>query len=499
MRVVKILCGTALLFVWGGPMQVKAQANQPDQALFNAIHDDNPEQVQDALRNGANIDEAKDGYGDTPLTYAAIADRADIVKLLLDNHANIEAKNRFGRTPLICAAGAGKADIVKLLLVNHANLEARDNDGDTPLIWAAASGEADIYTLLLKSGANEAARTKAGLTAIDVAASYFRCDFVLVLEHGAQSKTLECLAGLIEKYEKTNPDFVDEMAIRTAAAMNPRPDISEQARESYVKANVTYRSAQGDDDIRAAIALYNDALMKAPWFGDAWYNLSLAQEKLGDYAGAAISMKTMAPLEAGGPNERRDLDRIYALQAQAESAADRSRKQHELEMAANQLRKAVGGYTMYKFFLIRKQDGSNCSFDELAYPHDPCFVYASDQQGYADHDGSPIGAQVVVDTIGDQVVLSMGAQRFCMPVNQVGMAMVGVDHQSLFPLVHGVTDCGSPAGAVWDFTFFPRAFDPAGKNAQGVNGTVSIEVTKCSEAVCRHDDRADIATYWLKP
>ncbi len=499
MRLVTILLGTTLLFVWGGPMPVKAQASQQDQALFNAIHDDNPEQVQGALRNGANIDEAKDGYGDTPLTYAAIADRADIVKLLLDNHANIEAKNRFGRTPLICAAGAGKADIVKLLLVNHANLEARDNDGDTPLIWAAASGEADTYTLLLKSGANEAARTNAGLTAIDVAASYFRCDFVLVLEHGAQRKTLECLAGLIEKYGKTNPDYAEDMAIRTAAAMRPPPGIPEDAREPYVKANVMYRNAQGDDDIHAAIALYKDALGKAPWFSDAWYNLSLAQEKLGDYTGAASSMKTMEPLEAGGPNERRDLDRIYALEAQGESAGDRKLKQSALDAAVNQMRKAIGGYTMYKFFLIRKQDGSNCSFDELADAHDPCFVYASDEQGYADHDGSPIGAQAKVDTEGGQVVLALGAQRFCVPVDQVGMAMVGVDHQSLFPLVHGITDCNSPAGPVWDLTIFPRTFDPAGKNAQGLNGTVSINVTKCPEAECRHDDRADIATYWLKP
>ncbi len=397
---------------------------------------------------------------------------------------------------LFNAISANNPERVKDALSNGANVEARGKDGETPLIWAAASDKADIVTLLLKSGASEAAKTNAGLTAIDAAAGYFRCDVVLVLEHGAQNRTLACLAGLIEKYEKTNPDFVADTAIRTAAAMHPRPDVPEDARESYVKANVTYRNAQGDDDIHAAIALYKDALGKAPWFSDAWYNLSLAQEKLGDYAGAASSMKTMAPLEAGGPNERRDLDRVYALEAQGESAADRKRKQDALDAAAGQLRKAIGGYTMYKFFLDRKQDGSNCSFDELADAHDPCFVYASDQQGYTGHDGSLIGAQATVDTERGQVVLALGAQRFCVPVDQVGMAMVGVSHQFKFPLVHGITDCNMPAGAVWDFTFFPRAYDSSGQNAQGVNGTVSIEVTKCPDAECSH---ADIAVYWLKP
>lgn len=321
MRRMKILANSALLLLLCGAAHVMAQLSAQDQALFNAVTsaylNNNLETIKDALRNGANL-EAKNNEGDTPLSVAAACCTSDIVKLLLENHANIEARDKFGETPLFWAAYEGKTDNVKVLLDNHADTEAKNKDGLTPLLIAAYAGHADIAKLLLEYHANRLAKTNSGETAIDMAAKQRSCDIVVMLAPDAPDSVNACLTALIAYYQ-AHPTYSDlpDVAIRTVVAMNPRPGIPEEARQSYVQANVTYRNAQGDADIKSAIALYKDALMKAPWFSDAWYNLSLAQEKLGDYAGAANSMKTMEPLEAGGPNERRDLDRMYALEARA--------------------------------------------------------------------------------------------------------------------------------------------------------------------------------------
>jgi len=479
---------------------VEARDNDGNTPLIWAVNLGETDVVKLLLDNHANF-EAKTNHGSTPLIVAADTGKADIVKLLLDSHANVEAKDNDGYTPLLWAARVGRADIVELLLEDHANIEARDNDGWTPLMNAAAAeGHADTVKLLREHGASTSAKSDKGATAIDIAVRNLNCDSVLALEHGAQSKTMSCLAAVTAAYQK-NPaaEIFSVVAIRTAIEMNPRPDVSEAARQSYVEANVTYRNAQNDADIKSAIALYKDALVKAPWFSDAWYNLSLAQEKLGDYAGGAKSMKTMEPLETGGPNERRDLDRIYTLEAKQKMNDAKQAQQALLDGAADSLRKMVSGYTLYKFFLLHKQDGSLCSPEEASTYPTPCYVYASDQQGLASQDGSPIGAQAVVTTASGDVVLRLGTQQFCMPLNVADYAMGN-------PVVHwtdrnepGLTDCNNPPGDVRVLTFAPKALALDGRDStvqSAVSGTASIVTVKCPDSECRH---ADIVIYWLKP
>jgi len=280
------------------------------------------------------------------------------------------------------------------------------------------------------------------------------------------------------------------------AQANTQRAVPEAARQSYVQANVIYKNSQDDADIRTAIGLYNDAVAKAPWFSDAWFNLSLAQEKLGDYAGAVSSMQSLQPLEAGGPNERRDLDRIYTLLAEEKLNDARHSQQATLGAAASKLRKAVGGYTMYKFFLGLDRNQGPISRDEERNAG-ILFVFRSDQYGFAGHDGFAIGAQATVDTDGKHVVLTLGTQRLCIPPDQVG-AIFG---PALGPIwegnVNGVTDCSNPQGYVFRADFMDRAWSPDGnQNLPSLPGTATLALQICPDSECRH---IDIVTYWLRP
>ena len=67
------------------------------------------------LENGADIG-AKNKYGWTALTKATIWRREAVVRLLLENRADIEAKNKKERTALDKAASEKNQAIMRLLL-----------------------------------------------------------------------------------------------------------------------------------------------------------------------------------------------------------------------------------------------------------------------------------------------------------------------------------------------------------------------------------------------
>jgi hypothetical protein len=105
------------------------------------------------LENGANLESRDDG-GRTPLSWAAQNGHEAVTKLLLKKGANPESKDDGGRTPLSWAADRGRKTVVELLLEKGADLESKDSSGRTPLSWAAAHAHDGVVQLLLEKGAN---------------------------------------------------------------------------------------------------------------------------------------------------------------------------------------------------------------------------------------------------------------------------------------------------------------------------------------------------------
>ena len=92
----------------------------------------------------------------------------EIVKLLLDNGADVNVHDENGLTPLHNASLFKTSEIVEFLLDRGADIEARDNFGDTALHWAVSFGAPATEKLLLDRGANATARRKDGHTPLDI-------------------------------------------------------------------------------------------------------------------------------------------------------------------------------------------------------------------------------------------------------------------------------------------------------------------------------------------
>ena len=115
--------------------------------LISAAQKGDIDIVRILLDNGANIN-FKDNYGDTALMWASIEGHTDIVQLLLDMGANLYLQNNHGTTAILLASSNGNTDVVELLLDRGANPNIQNNNGNTALILASFYGNTDIVNLL---------------------------------------------------------------------------------------------------------------------------------------------------------------------------------------------------------------------------------------------------------------------------------------------------------------------------------------------------------------
>lgn len=94
----------------------------------------------------ANNTTSRNKNGDTPLHYAAMHGRPEVVQWLLDHHAAVNNQNTYGDTALHCAVIRGDAEMVQLLLKSGASKSLEGRSGTPKEI--AKSEHADNASLL---------------------------------------------------------------------------------------------------------------------------------------------------------------------------------------------------------------------------------------------------------------------------------------------------------------------------------------------------------------
>ena len=129
--------------------------------LIIAARDGKLDFVKVLLRYEANI-EARgtikiDGEvieGCTALWIAAAKGHFDVVRLLIEQNAEVDGRTSSNSTPLRATAFDGHLDIVRCLVENGADVNARTNFNSTPLMLTCYKGHLDVASYLVKHGAN---------------------------------------------------------------------------------------------------------------------------------------------------------------------------------------------------------------------------------------------------------------------------------------------------------------------------------------------------------
>ena len=173
-------------------------------AFVAAMSTPSAEIVRFLAARGTDL-KARDAFGNTMLTAAAIGDDVETVRLLLDAGVDPNAVGATRVTPLVYASYNGNAAAVSLLLTRGANANAAADrpllfPGDspksgpialsaiTPLIAGTASGSTAVVEALLKAGANVNAKDGRNMTALMIAVSTNHQNASIIrmlLDHGA--------------------------------------------------------------------------------------------------------------------------------------------------------------------------------------------------------------------------------------------------------------------------------------------------------------------------
>lgn len=128
-------------------------------------------------------------------------------------------------------------------------------------------------------------------------------------------------AALREAPPGTEPQQrLRENVIRAALSLDPPPPIPEDARHHANRGMAFVKKATSRDEYDLAVSEFEQALLIAPWWGDAYFNLGLVQEKVEEYDAAIRSFRLYLLATPGDPNAGAVKKKIAELEVAQELA-----------------------------------------------------------------------------------------------------------------------------------------------------------------------------------
>lgn len=170
---------------------------------------------------------------------------------------------------------------------------------------------------------------------------------VLILTNTAYAESpREQLKQMVGQLQ-ANPDddALREKIIKFAQKLKPAPAIPEEAERRMVRGTAAFKGAKSIADYQKAAQEFEQATLAAPWYGDAYFNLGVAQDKAEEYEDALSSLK-LALLAL--PNSKDIKALIYEVEYRNEKESD-PYEQRQKELGQKQQKFSA---------LIQKLDGA---------------------------------------------------------------------------------------------------------------------------------------------
>ena len=161
---------------------------------------------------------------------AAASGHLDVVKLLIEQNADVDGRTSRDSTPLRAAAHQGHLDVVGCLVESGADVNARIKEGDTPLIIACVLGHLSVVTYLINKGAIMDLQSKNGNTALHSAVHGGHVDIIsklLVLGAASQLPNNRGLTPLLYACNKCSIEIVEYLIKRPECTKEQRIDALE--------------------------------------------------------------------------------------------------------------------------------------------------------------------------------------------------------------------------------------------------------------------------------
>ena len=154
------------------PQDVNADGGYYVRPLVAALAGDHFRTADLLRHNGADLN-IRGKYGRIPLHAAAHSGNFEVVRILIEyDPANINTWEEDGERPLHWASRTrnfNDGSVLRLLLENGADINVQSRSGWTPLHLASALGALEVVRLLLEHGVDVEVKRNDGMTALQVA------------------------------------------------------------------------------------------------------------------------------------------------------------------------------------------------------------------------------------------------------------------------------------------------------------------------------------------
>ena len=167
--------------------------------------------------------------GCTALWIAAANGHFDVVRLLIEQNAEVDGRTSKNSTPLRAAAFYGHLDTARCLVENGADVNARNNLNSTPLMVTCDNGHLDVTSYLVKHGANINLQDNDGRSCLHCASKGGHVQVVceLLSSGPKQIQNLNRLTPLLEASNNCKIEMVEWFINRPECSKEQRIDALE--------------------------------------------------------------------------------------------------------------------------------------------------------------------------------------------------------------------------------------------------------------------------------